>query len=249
MKKTPFMLKLVLGTCTLALMASACTNEDEYRYRTSFSSFFTVLGNLPNYRLIDDFGNVFYPTSESVNQITENQGFTDKRIQVYGTYDAEKDVTQDESGLYTVRNVKLQGGQYIPIVKPMSTEELNKANLLSVDSMFPIERLENCWFANGYMNTIFEAKYSANGNKYIMPSVSLYAVPDKIKENAVTLEIIYNRHSSKNTMNAGTAELIYSYDISSLQIPGSDSVNVRVEIIGAPPYTTKVSRRDFEELK
>lgn len=243
-------LKMMACVCAIALCAASCSNDDEYRNRATFSSCFTILGSMPNYTLVDDSNNRFYPTLESVKAVTDNAGFgQQKRVQLYGYYDMEKDVEKGADGTFNVRNVTLQGGQYILTVKAKSVAQLKEENLLSLDSIFPIQSLSNYWIANGYLNTLLVAQYSANGGAPILPSVNIYAREESIKENEVTLEVLYNRHSSKNVSAAGMAEQLNSFDISELQIPGQDSIMVRLEIQGVSPIKKKVARKALEALK
>lgn len=234
----------------VTFFATSCDDNDK-ELRSSFTGCFTILGDKNSYKLVDDANNVFYPTIESVNQVTDNAGFgKNKRAQLFGSYVEERDMEKQTDGTVVVKNVELRGGTYIITHKTFSSQEAEKAGILNIDSIFPISKLSQCWLANGYLNTIITAQYSANGIKAISPTINLRVIENRTTDNEVTFELLYNRHTTKKQEAAGTAEMLTSHDISDVQVPGTnDSVMVQVEVQGGNTWRKKVARKVFEVLK
>lgn len=240
-------IKLGALLLVVSFVAVACIKDDKSQIVT-FGSFFTITKTASQqYVLLEDGGITVYPTAESVNSITNNKGFGDnKRAQFYVTYDEMTDKTKDDAGNITIKNAKLVGGQYVETTKTLSTEEANKKNILSNDSIFPVQSFVKCWAANGYINTAITGQYSAKNGKAIRPSVNLLVSDKNIKENEITFTILYNRHSTKNENSAGTADFVNSFDVSNLQIPGNDSILITVDVMGANSIKAKVARKAFK---
>lgn len=244
-----FISRIKLGAvlCVAALMATSCIGSDDDTQTVTFSSFFTITGEAPAYKLIDDAGIVVYPTMESVNALTDNKGFgANKRAQFYLTYDRETDEATDEKGNVTIKNAKLIGGQYIETAKLLSFEDAKNLNILTSDSVFSIQSFTQCWLANGYLNTSIRGQYSSKNGKAIRPTVNLFLPEGCVNENEVSFTILYNRHSSKNENAAGITDFVNSFNMSDIQIPGNDSVLVTINVDGASSIKKKVSRNVFK---
>lgn len=239
-------IKLGALLCIAAMVATACISDDE-NHTVTYSSFFTITGDKPNYKLIDDGGVIVYPTMESVNELTSNKGFGDnKRAQFYLTYDDELDKITDDKGVITIKNAKLVGGQYILTAKVLNTEEATNLNILTNDSIFSIQAFNQFWLANGYLTTSIRGQYSSKNGTAIRPTINLFVPNENIKENEVAITVLYNRHSSKNENAAGISDFVNSFDMSSLQIPGNDSVLVSLSVNGANTIKAKVARKAFK---
>lgn len=246
MKRINSIIKMTAIMLAVVFCATSCLKENENNNKTSFMAFFTITGTSPNYVLIDDAGNTFYPTIASVNAITSNKGFADtKRAQLYGNY-VETDVTTNADGTRAIKNAELTGGISVVTSNAMTISEAKDANLLNNDSIFDVSQLGRCWIGNGYLTTIYTAQYSAASGKAIVPTANIVVDTDNIKDNEVTFTMLYNRHSSKNVSAAGSTDFVNSVDISKIQIPGKDTVTVIINAQGTDPYKYKVARKYFE---
>lgn len=233
---------VVLG----GLFTVGCSSEDGEN-RLSFTGFFSISGESPNYKLMDDAGNLFYPTQESVMTVTDNKGFgKNKRVQLNGSY-LEEDFRYTNGGKnFEVKNVTLRGGQYLITQKAMTREEMKEQNLLALDSLFSVSGFQQCWAWNGYLNTMTTAAYCMVGAVAKVPSFNMYVVPEKTGENVLTVAVAYNRHMPKATPVTGESAYVHSFDISGIEVPGQDSVVINVEMEGVAPRKTKVARTVFE---
>ena len=92
--------------------------------------------------------------------------------------------------------------------------------------------------------SLFTAEFSIANGKAVEPDANLCAT--SIGDNAVTLTMLYNRHTPKAPISPyDDGVFAYSFDITGLEIPGNDSITVTFETKGADPSKIKVSRQDF----
>lgn len=248
MKRNHSIMKMVAVLCAIMLSVTSCLKEETNK-NLQFSGLFTILGSYPSYKLLDDGGNSFFPTVESVNALTSSKGFgSNKRIYLYGTY-TESDVKMNSDSTHTISNAILTGGTYVLTTNVLSLDEAKDANILSNDSIFDIQRINNCWIANGYLTTSINGQYSSDGKNAILPTTNAMVDSKNISENAIIFTLLYNRHSVKTTAAAGAADFLNSFDLTGINIPGSDSVNVQINVQGADPIKFKVARKFFKAIR
>lgn len=238
----------VAFTCAILLGLASCLTNDDVDNRPLMSGYFTITGSAPNYKLIADDGTVVYPTATSVSEISNGLGFGNhKRIYFNVKYYPENMKTENDT--LTIYNGDLVKGAYLIEMKTLSEEEATKAGILKEDSIYPINTLSNFWVANGYLTTLFLADYSINNGIYVTSDANLYTTD--IRENGVTVKMVYNRHTPTNdntiTKNEGT--YAYSFDISMLNIPGNDSVTFTFETLGKQSYNYKAPRSALNYAK
>jgi hypothetical protein len=217
-------------------------SDDDDDNKQLFVSYYTITGTYPNYKLIADNNMIVYPTAESVNKLTDNKGFGDhKRAELYAYY-TKKDMMTTENGVTVIRNAELYDGAYLIEQKAVTLAEATEAGILEEDSIFHTKN-NNGWLANGYINSVFTAEYYIVDGKDIKPDVNLCAT--STGDNAVTLTMLYNRHSPKVNVSPYNGTFAYSFDITNIEVPGNDSITVTFETKGATPNKIKVSRQDF----
>ena len=239
MKQKLYLVALLCAT--MFGLASCLSDSEEEENKHLFSAYFTITGTYPNYTLIGDNGMIVYPTVASVSELTDSKGFGDhKRAQLYAYY-YPKDTTT-VNGVTVIRNADLQNGVYANEHKAITLAEANEAGLMKEDSIFYIKG-HNSWLANGYFTSVFTADYSIVNGKAIEPGVNLCAT--SIEENAITLTFLYNRHTLKTNVNTYEGSFFHTFDITKLDVPGNDSINVTFEVIGSTPIKLKVARSDF----
>ena len=239
MKKIYF---LVLSCAVLFGFASCLSdNDDDKGNKLLMNDYFTIVGSYPDYKLVGDGNIILYPTIASVNELTNSSGFGDHKRAMFYAYYYTNDMTT-ENGATVIRNAELESGVYTAEQKAITAEEANKAGILAEDSTFNIKG-SNSWLINGYFTSIFKADYSIVDNKDIEPHANLCAT--STGENAVTLTLLYNRHTAQSGVYSYEGTFIYSFDVTNLEIPGNDSITVSFEVKGATSSKLKVSRRDF----
>ena len=240
MKKIYF---LALSCATLLGIASCDPGEN--MNQQVLSGYFTITGSYPNYKLISDLdGTIVYPSTENIYKVTDGEGFDNHKRAYLDVYFYEADVTTTNN-VSVIRNAEIKNGSYLTESTAISKEEADKANITAPDSIFSINSIDRCWLAYGYLNAIFIADYSLdslNKDKGIIPGVKLCVT--NTADNAVTLTMLYNRHTDKNAKYS-TSIFDYSFDISKLNIPGNDSVSVTFETQGQDKSTIKVPRTIF----
>lgn len=239
MKQKLYLVALLCAT--LFGFASCLSDNEEDENKQLFAAYFTITGTYPNYKLIGDNGMIVYPTVASVSDITDNKGFGDhKRAQLYAYYHP-KDTTT-ENGVTVIRNAELQNGVYSIERQAITLADATKAGILEMDSIFEIKGHDS-WLSNGYFTSVFTANYSIVNGSAVVPGVNLCAT--STEENAVTLKLLYNRHTQKTNISTYEGSFSYSFDITKLEVPGNDSITVTFDVIGFTPTTTKVARKDF----
>lgn len=246
MKKSIVKISLMALSCVAAFIFASCST-DVKEGKGIYQGYFTITGTHPNYKLIDDGGRVFYPTPYSVNKITDGKGFgSNKRAIIVFSYD-EKDVTEI-NGVFNVHNAEITSGNYLIEVTPITLETAKDKNINATDSVFSIGGFTNYWVSNGYLTTVFYAPvsyapdYLTTGN-LIEPTINLCT--DEITENNVTLHFLYNRHTKKDAMSTNVPNLVYTFDIANINIPGTDSIKVTLKSEGPKDITFKVARKNL----
>lgn len=249
MKKSIVKISLMALSCVATLIFTSCISSDDDNTRY-YQGYYTITGTYPNYKLIEDGGSIVYPTVASVNKVTESKGFGDnKRAIIAISYD-ENFLTTNSDGISVVRNAEIQSGNYLVNVTPISLAAAQDKNIIATDSVFSIGAFTNYWVSNGYLTTIFTAPVSyapdyLTTGQLINPTVNLCINPTDITENNVTLNLLYNRHTKKDAMSTNVPNLIYTFDIANINIPGSDTVNVTLKAEGTKEIKLKIPRRSF----
>ena len=230
---------VALLCATLFGFASCDLVDDDIKNVQTLYGTFTITGSYPNYKLIQDNGTIVYPSASNVSEITNAQGFGDhKRVQFSVNYHPE-DVTT-ENGTNVIRNAELYDGVYLIEQKLLTEAEATEAGLLKEDSIYTVKGIDS-WFAYGYLTSIITASYTKEEGNIIYPGVNLYA--KNTGDNAVTLTLLYNRHKTNGIDFEGTFP--YSFDITSFDVPGNDSITVTLEVKDRKPSSIKVARKDF----
>lgn len=245
MKKSIFKACFAALSCVAALVLTSCDpgGDDNKRYSQGY---FTITGTYPNYKLIEDGGAVVYPSAYSVNELTNNKGFGNNKRAFFSFSYEDKDVTTTADNAI-VQNAELVSGNYVTVVKPISLETAKEQNILVADSVFSVRAYSNCWINNGYFTTIFTAPVSyasVTSSQFVHPTTNICVEADGISENSVTFNMLYNRHTKKDAISSD-ASLVYSFDIANINIPGSDSINVKLKAEGVKDVTFKVARNTF----
>ena len=231
-------------TCAVLFGVASCSlddDNDDNSNKLLLRDNFTIVGTYHNYKLIGDNNTIVYPTVASVNELTDDKGFENhKRIQLYAYYEQKNTTTED--GVTIIHNAELQDGIYFADKKVITVAEATEAGILAEDSIFYIKG-SNSWLAKGYFSSIVTAEYSIVNNKAIVPHANLCAT--NIEENAVTLTMLYNRHTEKTNVSTYDGTFYYSFDVTNIEVPGNDSITVTFDVLGATPIKNKVSRKDF----
>lgn len=234
MKKSFF----TIIACALISCLASCSLDDAESSTKTISTYFTITGINPNYKLISDGGTIVYPTAESVSTITNTQGFgTHKRAQLYAYFKDENVTTVN--GATVIREAELQGGSYLDVTSAITAQQAQDKNITAADSIFAITSMDNCWLANGYFNTIFSANYSIELGNSIAPSAHLSAYSPA--DNILILSLLYNQHSKKDA-STGSGSFAVSFDISKINVPGNDSIAVTFQGEGFTTSSNKVPR-------
>ena len=242
MKQKIYFVALLCATLFGFASCLSDSDDDDKDNKLLFSAYYTITGTYPNYKLIADNDMIVYPTIASVNKLTDSKGFGEhKRIQLYAYYTPSDTTT--ENGVTVIRNAELNDGAYLVEQKAVTLAEATEAGILKEDSIFNTKS-NNGWLANGYVTSLFTAEFSIANGKAVEPDANLCAT--NIGDNAVTLTMLYNRHTPKAPISPyDDGVFAYSFDITGLEIPGNDSITVTFETKGADPSKIKVSRQDF----
>ena len=231
--------------CTVLAAFTSCLNHDDDSLPVYYD-YFTITQHGDGYVLYSDNDNVVvYPTATSVATVTAGKGFADnKRVELYMEYNPEYLTTEGEKKV--LRNAELKGGNYIRTLSLKSRTEAEAENLCVDDSIFSIESLDRVWARNGYLNTKVTGCYSGNNKGGIRPTVNLMLEYDADVENAASIRLLYNRHSTKDCYTMGRTQFLTSYDASLLlEVPGSDSISLKVYTDSLNAKSLKIARKDL----
>lgn len=236
MKKNLFNLFAIL--CLSLTMASCVDNEDPKQY---LMGQFVIEGINPNYTLYAREGYVVHLDPTSVTSLTGAKGFGDNRrgyFQVNFNPD-ETEIKQAPTGnknIMVIKNAELVAGEYVKVQSPMTWKVAESKNITVADSIFDVKKLGECWVHRGFLNIIHESYYSLNSNREgIFPTTSVVYKQESVKDNEITLDILYNRHTSKDASTSpATANFITAYDFNLLAqiVPGKDSIKVTLQTEG-----------------
>lgn len=239
--------KSIIAALVCALTFGFVSCSDNSDNKIIFGGYYSVVGSNPNYKFVSDDGAVFYATVNSINTLTQNKGFGDhKRVYLYMSYYPEN--VSKVGDQITVRDVELISGNYILEKNVMTKEEATAANLNVPDSVFAVTTLGRCWAANGFFNTYILAPVSGDAKGNVLSPTSNLQL-NSVDENALSFTLLYNRHSKKTASSLGNVEIVNAFDITELEVPGKDSVNVRFEVEGANPLSIKIPRSAFNYAK
>lgn len=231
----------LLAVLLLAVTFTSCLDDDDDN-TLMLRGHFTIEGTYPNYTLYHRGGYVVRLDPQSVNEATNGKGFVSPRG-YFDIYYTQANVTQDVQGNITITNAKLGSGSYVNVYDIMDEPTAESRNLNAPDSVFSVSSLTDLWVHRGYMNVVVEAPYSIVSSNGVYPTLNMSYSPESIGENALTLTLLYNRHTAKDVQTA-SGSFVAAYPVSTLlrMVPGNDSIFVTLNMEGAASKTIKVGR-------
>lgn len=244
MKLLKTFLMLAFSAC---LFSSCLSDDDESENTYTAFGYYTITGSMSSgYTLYSDAGGKVIPTAESVANITNSVGFGDHtRALLYFQYKPSQ-ISADQK---TITGASLYDGRYLEELYPMTIEEANESLVTSSDSIFQITEFMEAWAYRGYVNTVVNGVYSVVNDVNIKPTVNIVYDPASIRENAITFDIYYNRHSAQNATANGPVYFYTSYYLNEIEedIPGSGDVTVTINCDNGISKTLTVSRENFHK--
>lgn len=223
-----------------ALGLTSCDNETNDTQM--ITGYCTVEGSNPNYTFLMDGGGTVEPTPSSITEITGGKGMPTQRALVYIEYEKSDFIEVAGSNDWIIKNGEMKGGAGIEIGTLLSKSQAEQKNLLAADSIFKINKLNNCWAWNGYLNVSINGYYSYQNSRTVRPSFEVMVA--ETAENLMKLKVLYNRHSSKDAAIGGDVDLIKSYNIRQwlMGVPGKDSVTIEINVEDGMTKKLKTSR-------
>ena len=244
MKLFKTLLFAALAACTLT---SCFSDDDETENTYTAYGFYTITGSFTSgYTLYSDMGGKVIPTTASVSDLTNKEGFgTHTRAMLYFRYKADQ-VSEDQK---TITGAELFDGRYFEELYPLSKEYADRTLVTSVDSTFQIRELMDLWAYRGYLNTVVNGVYSSVNDINIKPTINLVYDPASITENAITFTLYFNRHSSSNATSNGPVYFYTSHYLNKIDelVPGSGDVTITIKTTDGLTKELKVSREDFHQ--
>lgn len=238
-----------MSVCLLAgaTLSSCLKDSDSDSSDNMLFAYLTVGQQDANniYTLYADGGGIIYPSAESVYNLTESySGLKDvERCYFCMTY-SDNDYSTDTNGEPVIRNATLKSGVKIPVDSILSVSVADSLGISQKDSLFSASEFEAFWGYRGYLTAVMDLSYTANSSGTIDPTVSL--VCDSIRTDSLFLTLCYNRHAAGSAIY-GVSTFIRSYTLTQFrdQIPGSDSIQVMVNLQGTSGKKCKISREDL----
>lgn len=226
--------KQIFGILTSSVfLLSSCFGDDEPE--SQLTACFTVHNSSNGAVLYMDGGNIIYPSSQSIYDLTSGKGLGDiKRAQFSLTY-TDSNVTVDSDNKVTIREAKLISGSQLPLFDIIkSTEIANSKNILENDSIDDINSI-NVWAYRGYFNVMYNSNYIAKSQKAIAPSLNVIVEPNTMDPRQINVRIVNNMHKTDSKdLTAGNYTFTNSYDITYLQnnenLHGVDSLTLNISI-------------------
>ena len=237
----------IIAVIFAALGLTSCIDDgDNRRY---LAGHVTIEGTYPNYTLYHRQGYIIKLTPASVSELTGGKGFGSNKRGFFNVAYRDEDVKYNFiDGTETLRditieNAELISGSYVTTLNIMPHELAENKNLLVADSIFAVNRYEDLWIDHGYLNIVVEAPYSIIDGGYVYPTMNVIYKQEDIKENEITLTMLYNRHTSKETQKS-IGSFITAYPVKELiyEVPGNDSITVTVRTDGADKQVLKMAR-------
>lgn len=225
---------LIAVSCFLAI--SCGTNDSESTFLRSVCCNVEV-GSNGALTFLSDNDETIFLCSESESMVRDQLGTKMERMYLFIRY-TESDVIVD-NGKTTIKNaVALDGTQKIFVNSPMTTTMAEEKNWLAKDSLFNIQSINEAYVSNGYMTIFVTAPYSVVNKYSIYPGINMVIDNDDIKENAMTVHLLYNCHTPK-TATAYNDVFITSFPINRYKsvVPGTDDINVTVTVEGQDKET------------
>lgn len=237
----------IIAVLIASLGLTSCIDDGDSR--NYLAGHVTIEGTYPNYTLYHRQGYIIKLTPSSVSELTGGKGFGTNKRGFFNVSFRDEDVKYnyiegtEKLRDITIENAELISGSYVSTLNIMAHETAESKNLLAADSIFAINRYEDFWIDHGYLNIVVEAPYSIIDGGYVYPTMNVIYKEEDIKENAITLTMLYNRHTSKDAKKS-IGSFITAYPIKNLisAVPGNDSITVTVRTDGADRQVTKMAR-------
>lgn len=228
---------------SIVLMAMVCVLAVSCDSTSSEAAYFTSVcctvetDSYGSYVFHSDDNEIIRLSGESDAVVRKNYGTNIERIHLIIKYN-ESDKTV-ENGVTTIKNATvMQGTQKIDVNNCMTTTVAEEKNWLAKDSLFNIQGINEAYASNGYITIFLTAPYSIVNNYNVYPGINMIIDSDDIKENALTVHLLYNRHSAKSA-TAYNATFITSFPINRYKsaVPGTGDINVTVSVEGQDKET------------
>jgi len=235
----------LIGLLLMAAAFTSCLSSGDGDNTYTMSGFFTIAGsNTAGYTLYQDNSGVVIPTATSVSDLTSGKGFGDYKRALFQLQFKSSMITDNDN---KINGATLLACQYIPVRQILTAEAARQAGVTAADSTFAFNSVKGIWVANGYLSTYLNGYYSKIDNVSLLPATSLVIDSASVANNALTLDLYYNRHSSKDAIAAGSVDTYTSFPLGDLDesIPGSDSLAICVRYSKTDSLKVKVARYDL----
>lgn len=244
--------KLLAGLLILTSVSLfSCKKEDSFSSTYTMSFPATLVQNDGKYTAYVDKEGIIYLTEESVqNANQESYPLSEtKRATLLVSYDYQDYVYEDKTPI--VKKAELITYAPIPtskvyVAEPTSEEDKKVVeDALNPDSIHQINSVYDEYAYLGYFNLDFTAMC----NNSVEPKVTLLC--DSVKNNEMYVRLLFNNHSvsdPKKELN----RYFYSFEMSSIQVPGYDSITVNLGVYNnntKPVYSQKkIGRGDVSGI-
>lgn len=234
----------LLATLCMAMALTSCLGDNDDNTQM-LRGHFTIEGAYPTYTLYHRAGYIIKLNPTSVTEVLGASGFGNHHRGFFDIYYTQADVAEDPAThQVTISNARLGSGSYVNTYEPLTFAEAAESKLSVADSVFAISQWGDIWAHRGYLNIAITAPYSIANSRGVYPTMNVAFEPEAIADDALTLTLLYNRHTAKD-VQTGTESFVAAYPISNLLplVPGNDSVRVTINAEGVSPKTIKVGRR------
>lgn len=246
MKKN--VLKIALMAMAMTLGLASCIGEQE-ESPAYIGGYYTITGDMSTgYTLYQDGGGIVNPDMQTIYQQVGKDGFAN-RERAYLIFSYKEENLRDVEGGCIISGAQLMDGNYIPMGDFISVDDARDKNIVSTDSLFNVSRIVGAWVYRGYLTTTNSVQYAIKDQKEIYPTTTLVYDPASVSDNKVSLTLCYNRHAAQTAAVGYSKDLTTSFPITDLArvVPGSDSINVTLNALGAASQTFKVGRIDLRK--
>lgn len=247
MKKNLFNLFVLL---CLSLTMASCISDDDNNTQY-LRSHFVIEGVYPNYTLYSREDITVYLDPTSVASMTNKKGFGDNKRGYFDISFKSDDVSYvpvpgTERQTAVIKNAQLIAGSYVTVSSVWTYDQAEKDNITVEDSVFNVQKISDFWMQRGYLNIAIDANYSVDAtNTGIFPTTNVAYKRESVRDNEITLTVLYNRHSRKDaTTSPSVGRFITAYYFPEIAyiVPGNDSIRVKIEAMGTTPVEMKIGR-------
>lgn len=239
---------LIMAAALMAgLSLTSCLESTDSSSNTyTLQGYFTITGSASaGYTFYEDGGGIIVPDASSVSSVTGGSGFGNHHRAIFYIQYTQSMISTDGN---TITGGTIASGQYMAEDSIYTQVRADEKGISKADSLYNVTSFDALWAYNGYLNTSVTASYAYVNGANIAPSTYLVCDTASVANDAITLNLLYNRHALTTDVSGGSTTTYSSFYLDNLNslVPGdADSITVTVHCEGCEDRGVSIARSDM----